>query len=49
VPGIHAKSAQRPALLFVAGSLLATVLLMHLLWLKSEVRRAGPLESVTEP
>jgi hypothetical protein len=48
LPSIHAKTTQRPALLFVAGSLLATVLFMHLVWLKSEVRRAGPLEP-TDP
>lgn len=31
---------------FLAGGLLATVLVMHLLWVRSEVHRAGVLEAV---
>ena len=40
-----ATEDSRAALLFVAAGLLATVLLMHLLWLKGEVEKV-PLETV---
>jgi hypothetical protein len=44
-----ASSKERPtSLLFLAAGLLATVLLMHLLWVKSEVDRA-PLDPLPAP
>ena len=44
-----ADSKERPtSLLFLAAGLLATVLLMHLLWVKSEVDRA-PLDPLPAP
>lgn len=39
-------SGNLQSLAFLAGGLLATVLVMHLLWVRSEVRRAEVLEAV---
>jgi hypothetical protein len=39
-------SGRLQALAFLAGGLLATVLVMHLLWVRSEVERAEALETV---
>jgi uncharacterized membrane protein YgcG len=42
------EDAGRKPIAFVAASLLVTVILMHVLWLKREVEKA-PLEAIAEP
>lgn len=42
------EGAGRKPIAFVAASLLVTVILMHVLWLKREVEKA-PLEAIAEP